>query len=158
MPYWPIADEVIRPAEALTLATALFPETDRDNLFFKLAAQKTIAYLLNLKPTPQELLSWLSDERELERRLKGTPLAAMIYENAGPQRGGVLASLSMVADSLSLLPAKTPSLPIFTVAKWAEEVPQGWAFLTSIPEAREQMQGLISMWLDMMILRLMCSP
>ena len=53
MPYWPIADEVIRPAEALTLAAALFPETDRDNLFFKLASQKTIAYLLNLKPTPQ---------------------------------------------------------------------------------------------------------
>jgi len=53
MPYWPIADEVIRPAEALTLAAALFPETDRDNIFFKLASQKTIAYLLNLKPTPQ---------------------------------------------------------------------------------------------------------
>jgi hypothetical protein len=155
MPYWPIADEVIRPAEALTLAAALFPETDRDNLFFKLASQKTIAYLLNLKPTPQELLTWLSDEHELERRLKGTPLAAMIYENAGPQRGGVLASLSMVADSLQLLPVKTPSRRILTIAKWAEEVPQGWAFLTSIPEARAQMQGLISMWLDMMILRLM---
>ena len=155
MPYWPIAEEVIRPAEALTLATALFPETDRDNPFFKLATGKTIAYLLNLKPTPQELLAWLSDEHELERRLKGTPLAAMIYEDAGPQRGGVLASLSMVADSLQLLPAKTPSRRILTIAKWAEEVPQGWAFLTSIPEARAQTQGLISMWLDMMILRLM---
>ena len=154
MPYWPIADEVIHPAEALTLAAALFPETDRDNLFFKLASQKTIAYLLNLKPTPQELLSWLSDEHELERRLKGTPLAAMIYENAGPQRGGVLASLSMVADSLQLLPAKTPSRRIYTVAKWAED-PQGWPFLTSIPAARAQTQGLSSMWLDMMILRLM---
>ena len=71
---------------------------------------KIIAHLLNLKPTPQELLAWLSDEHELERRLKGTPLAAMIYENAGPQRGGMLATLSMVADSLSLLPVKTPSL------------------------------------------------
>ena len=35
MPYWPIAYEVIRPAEALTLATALFPETDRDNLLIR---------------------------------------------------------------------------------------------------------------------------
>ena len=154
MPYWPIADEVIHPAEALTLAAALFPETYGENPFFKLASQKIIAYLLNLKPTPQELLSWLSDEHELERRLKGTPLAAMIYENAGPQRGGVLASLSMVADSLQLLPAKTPSSGIYTVAKWAED-PQGWPFLTSIPAARAQAQGLISMWLDMMILRLM---
>jgi len=103
---------------------------------------------------PMELLAWLSDERELERRLKGTPLAAMIYENAGPQRGGMLATLSMVADSLSLLPVKTPSLSIFTVAAWAE-FPKGWIFLTSIPEVREQLRGLISMWLDMLILRLM---
>ena len=35
MPYWPIADEVIRPAEALTLATALFPETDRGEPVFQ---------------------------------------------------------------------------------------------------------------------------
>ena len=154
MPYWPIADEVIRPAEALTLATALFPETVGGNQFFARGGCKINAHLLNLKPTPQELLAWLSDEHELERRLKGTPLAAMIYENAGPQRGGMLATLSMVADSLSLLPVKTPSLPIFTVAEWAKH-PTGWIFVTSIPEAREQLRGLISMWLDMLVLRLM---
>src|SRR5208283_4072319 len=112
MPYWPIAHEVIRPAEALTLATSLFPESDRENIFFAQGGRKIFAHLLNLKPTPQELLAWLSDEHELERRLKGTPLAAMIYENAGPQRGGMLASLSKVADSLRLLPVKMPSLPI----------------------------------------------
>jgi hypothetical protein len=120
MPYWSPSDEVRRPAEALTLAMSLFPETDRGNQFFALGGCKTFAHLLNLKPTPQELLAWLSDERELERRLKGTPLAAMIYEHAGPQRGGMLATLSMVADSLSLLPVKTPSLPIlsrFTVSE-----------------------------------------
>ena len=154
MPYWPIAHEVIRPAEALTLATSLFPESDRENIFFAQGGRKIFAHLLNLKPTPQELLAWLSDEHELERRLKGTPLAAMIYENAGPQRGGMLASLSMVADSLRLLPVKMPSLPIFTVAEWAKH-PLGWIFVTSIPEAREQLRGLISMWLDMMVLRLM---
>ena len=35
MPYWPIADEVIRPAEALTLAAALFPETDQGQPIFQ---------------------------------------------------------------------------------------------------------------------------
>jgi type IV secretory pathway TraG/TraD family ATPase VirD4 len=43
---------------------------------------------------------------------------------------------------------------IFSVAEWAEHR-QGWVFVTSIPEAREQLRPLISMWLDMMILRLM---
>jgi hypothetical protein len=138
----------------LTLATSLFQETDRENPFFAQGARKIFAHLLNLKPTPEELLAWLSDERELERRLKGTPLAAMIYESAGPQRGGMLASLSMVGDSLRLLPVKMPSQKILVVAEWAE-VPPGWLFLTSIPEAREQLLGLISMWLDMLVLRLM---
>ena len=45
-------------------------------------------------------------------------------------------------------------MKIFSVAEWAEHR-QGWVFVTSIPEAREQLRPLISMWLDMMILRLM---
>ncbi len=154
MPYWSPCDEVTRPSEALTLAASLFQETDRENPFFVQGPRKIFAYLLNLKPTTDELLGWLSDERELERRLKGTPLAAMIYESAGPQRGGMFASLSMVADSLRLLPDKVRSVKKFTVAEWAQHR-QGWVFVTSIPEAREQLRPLISMWLDMMILRLM---
>ena len=110
MPYWSPCDEVTRPSEALTLAASLFQETDRENPFFVQGPRKIFAYLLNLKPTTDELLGWLSDERELERRLKGTPLAAMIYESAGPQRGGMFASLSMVADSLRLLPDKVRSV------------------------------------------------
>ena len=114
MPYWSPSDEVIRPSEALTLAASLFPETDRENPFFVQGPRKIFAHLLNLKPTPEELLGWLSDEHELERRLKGTPLAAMIYENAGPQRGGMFGALSMVADSLKLLP---PPVKVESVQK-----------------------------------------
>lgn len=154
MPYWSPSDEVTRPPEALTLAASLFQETDRENPFFVQGPRKIFAHLLNLKPTPEELLGWLSDERELERRLKGTALAAMIYESAGPQRGGMFGSLSMVADSLRLLPDKLRLVKYFSVAEWAEHR-QGWVFVTSIPEAREQLRPLISMWLDMMILRLM---
>ena len=157
MPYWSPSDEVIRPSEALTLAASLFPETDRENPFFVQGPRKIFAHLLNLKPTPEELLGWLSDEHELERRLKGTPLAAMVYENAGPQRGGMFGALSMVADSLKFLPppVKVESVKkSWTAAEWSG-CRQGWVFVTSIPEAREQLRPLISMWLDMMILRLM---
>jgi hypothetical protein len=154
MPFWSPSDEVTRPSEALTLAASLFQETDRENPFFVQGPRKIFAHLLTLKPTTDELLYWLSDEYELERRLKGTPLAAMIYQNAGPQRGGMFGSLSMVADSLKLLPAKTETITEWTAAEWSKRR-QGWVFLTSIPEAREQLRPLISMWLDMMILRLM---
>jgi hypothetical protein len=154
MPYWSPSDEVTRPSEALTLAASLFQETDRENPFFVRGPRKIFAHLLNLKPTPEEWLGWLSDERELERRLKGTALAAMIYESAGPHRGGMFGSLSMVADSLRLLPDKVQLVKKFSVAEWAEHR-QGRVFVTSIPEAREQLRPLISMWLDMMILRLM---
>jgi len=64
-------------------------------------------------------------------------------------------SLSMVADSLKLLPVKTRLVKkTWTAADWSQQR-QGWVFVTSIPEAREQLRPLISMWLDMMILRLM---
>ena len=157
MPYWSPCDEVMRPSEALTLAASLFQETDRENPFFVQGPRKIFAYLLNLKPTTEELLGWLSDEHELERRLKGTPLAAMVYENAGPQRGGMFGALSMVADSLKLLPPPVKVQSVkksWTAAEWSQPR-QGWVFVTSIPEAREQLRPLISMWLDMMVLRLM---
>jgi len=154
MPYWSPCDEVLRPSEALTLAASLFQDTERENPFFVQGPRKIFAHLLNLKPTIDDLLCWLSDERELEQRLKGTPLASMIYENAGPQRGGMFGSLSMVADSLKLLPRREETSATWTAAEWSKQR-RGWVFVTSVPEAREQLRPLISMWLDMLILRLM---
>jgi len=154
MPYWSPSDEILHPAEALTLAAALFPERAGDDPFFVQGVRKIMAHLLNLKPTPQELLAWLSDEKEIDRRLKGTTLSGMIYQGAGPQRGGMFGTLSMIGDSLKLLPRQEETKTSWTAAKWAEHR-RGWIFITSVPEAREQLLPLISMWLDMLILRLM---
>jgi hypothetical protein len=154
MPYWSPSDEVIQPSEALTLAASLFQDTDKENPFFVHGPRKIFAHLLTLKPTPSDLLCWLSDETELERKLKGTPLAAMIYQNAGPQRGGIFGSLGMVADSLKFLPARAETQATWTAANWSQQR-RGWVFVTSTPETREQLRPLISMWLDILILRLM---
>jgi hypothetical protein len=154
MPYWSPSDELIRPSEALSLAASLFPDTPRDNPFFVEGPRKIFAHLLTLRPTPEELIWWLSQEDELDRKLKGTELATLIYPNAGQQRGGILASLSMVADSLKLLPPKQETARSWTAAGWSRQR-RGWIFITSIPEARKQLRPLISMWLDMLVLRLM---
>jgi hypothetical protein len=154
MRYWSPSKEIVRPAEALTLATALFPDSPRDNPFFVDGPRKIFAHLLKLQLTNDELIWCLSREEELDRKLKGDELAALIYPSAGQQRGGILASLSMVADSLKLLPDKSETSSIWSAAEWSRQR-QGLIFITSIPSTREQLRPLISMWLDMLILRLM---
>ena len=87
--------------------------------------------------------------------VKGTPLAALIDPAAPAQRASVISSLNMVADSLELLPdwydaqGKT-----FSTAEWYSERKR-WVFLTSSPDYREKILPLHSVWLDLLILRMM---
>ena len=116
--------------------------------------RKIFAHLLTLKPTPEQLVWWMNHEEELDRLLKGTELAAFIYRGAGPQRGGVLGALNMVADSLKLLPKQSETQQRWTTEEWARQK-SGWLFLTSIPRFRERLLPLMSLWLDTLVLRLM---
>jgi hypothetical protein len=153
-PYWSPSDEVMHEAEALTLATSLFPDKPHENTFFVEGPRKIFAHLLTLKPTPEELVRWMSHEEELDRLLKGTELTAFIYRGAGPQRGGVLGALNMVADSLKLLPKESETKQRWTTEEWAQQR-SGWIFLTSTPRFRERLLPLTSLWLDTLVLRLM---
>ena len=153
-PYWSPSDEVLHEAEALTLATSLFPDKPHENTFFVEGPRKIFAYLLTLRPTPEELVWWMSHDEELDRKLKGTELATFIYRGAGPQRGGVLGALNMVADSLKLLPNQDQTQQRWTTEAWAHQQ-SGWLFLTSIPRFRERLLPLTSLWLDTLVLRLM---
>ncbi len=153
-PYWSPSDEVMHEAEALTLATSLFPDKPHENTFFVEGPRKIFAHLLTLKPTPEELVRWMSHEEELDRLLKGTELTAFIYRGAGPQRGGVLGALNMVADSLKLLPRESETKQRWTTEEWARQQ-SGWIFLTSTPRFRERLLPLMSLWLDTLVLRLM---
>ena len=153
-PYWSPSDEVIHEAEALTLAKSLFPDKPYENQFFVEGPRKIFAHLLTLKPTPAELVAWMSHEEELDRLLKGTELEAFVYRAAGPQRGGVLGALNMVADSLKLLPREGDAKQRWTTEEWARQK-TGWLFLTSTPRFRERLLPLTSLWLDTLVLRLM---
>ena len=153
-PYWSPSAEVMHEAEALTLATSLFPDKPRENTFFVEGPRKIFAYLLTLKPTPEELVWWMSHEDQLDRKLEGTELATFLYRGAGPQRGGVLGALNMVADSLKLLPKESETKQRWTTEEWAKQR-SGWLFLTSIPRFRERLLPLTSLWLDTLVLRLM---
>jgi type IV secretory pathway TraG/TraD family ATPase VirD4 len=156
MPYWSPCDEVRHDAEAEGLAAALFKDDPRTNPFFVMVPRQIFAHLLIEQPkrTPQELLAILRDERELSKRLKDTEHAAAIYPDAGPQRGGMIATLNSVSNALKLLPRQEEAKASWTAAEWSRQR-QGWLFVTSPPEFRERLRPLISMWLDMLVLRLM---
>jgi hypothetical protein len=156
MPYWSPCDEVQHEAEAEGLAAALFKDDPRTNPFFVMVPRQIFAHLLIEQPkrTPQELLAILRDERELAKRLKGTEHAAAIYPDAGPQRGGMIATLNSVSNALKLLPRREEAKANWTALEWSRQR-HGWLFITSPPEFRERQRPLISMWLDMLVLRTM---
>ena len=153
-PYWDLPKELLYGGIADAIAAAMLPEKEFENRFFTDAPRRVLARLLNSGPSVQQLLAWMSDPSEIERRLEGTPQAAYLDKAAGPQRAGVLASLNMIADSLALLPEKDEKRESFATEQW-ESCRTQWVFLTSRPSMRERILPLHSAWLDLLILHMM---
>jgi len=157
-PYWGPAEELRSRSEAKALAASLFqPPQDKKGEFFIESPQKIFAFLMAYGPTPDELVEWMSNPQEIDRRLKGTEHAHLIDSHAHQQRAGVLASLGLVADSLRLLPKRGTGNGSWTATEWAEKR-QGWIFLTSLPAEREALRPLQSLWIDWLVLRLLNEP
>jgi len=125
-----------------------------ENPFFTEGPRRIFAHLLTFRPTAEDLTSWLCHDEELDRRVHGTPYASIIDREAPAQRSGVLAALDMVADTLKLLPRESQTTQRWSAALWARDR-RGWLFLTSTPETRTRLVPLTSLWLDMLVLRLM---
>jgi type IV secretory pathway TraG/TraD family ATPase VirD4 len=153
-PYWSPGDELRHEAEALTLATSLFPDRANENPFFTEGPRRIFAHLLTFRPRAEELAFWLCHDDELDRRVHATPYASIIDRQAPAQRSGVLAALNMVADTLKLLPRESETTRRWSAESWAR-TRRGWLFLTSTPETRTRLIPLTSLWLDMLVLRLM---
>jgi type IV secretory pathway TraG/TraD family ATPase VirD4 len=157
-PYWGPSEELVRRAEARTVAASLFqPTNDRKGEFFVESPQKIFAHLLLDLPSPQQLVHWMSHPEEIDRRVKDTELASLIDPSAPQQRSGVLGSLSLVADSFRLLPKKEDAKSEWTAREWSKER-KGWIFITSQPAEREALRPLHSLWIDMLVLRLLSAP
>jgi len=157
MPYWNPSKELRRKAEAKALAVSLYQPEGVTNRFFVEAPQKIFAHLLTYLPTPIQLVQWMSDPAEIDRRVKGTEYWMLIDPKAPQQRTGVLGSLNMSADSFRLLPKQDETTSVWTATKWAE-TRRGWIFITSRPTMREALRPLISLWIDTLVLRLLNEP
>jgi type IV secretory pathway TraG/TraD family ATPase VirD4 len=157
MPYWNPSKELRRKAEAKALAVSLYQPEGVTNRFFVEAPQKIFAHLLSYLPTPDDLVRWMSDPAEIDRRVKGTEYWMLIDPKAPQQRTGVLGSLNMSADSFRLLPKEDETTSVWTATNWAE-TRRGWIFITSRPTMREALRPLISLWIDTLVLRLLNEP
>ncbi len=158
-PYWTPASELRNPAEARTIAASLYqPTNDKKGEFFTETPQKIFAHLLKYGPSPQDLVHWMSHEDEIDQRVEGTELAAMIAKGAQQQRSGVLGSLGLIADSLRLLPTKEQAKSRECSANEWSKKREGWIFLTSTENTQEALRPLHSLWLDSLILRLLTKP
>ncbi len=157
MPYWNPSAELRRKAEAKALAVSLYQPEGVTNRFFVEAPQKIFAHLMTYLPTPAQLVTWMSDPEEIDCRVRGTEYWMLIDPKAPQQRTGVLGSLNMSADSFRLLPTQAEVTSTWTATKWAE-TRQGWIFITSRPTMREALRPLISLWVDLLVLRLLNEP
>lgn len=159
-PYWTPADELTTTgvqlqAEALSIATSLFPKKPNDkNAYFVNRTRQLFAFLLMMKPTPQKLAYWMRTESELDRLVKGTQHASTLDKSAGPMRGGMIGELNTVSDTLHLLSEEKYTSQRWSIKQWEKER-QGWLFLTSTPTTRESLKPLTSLWLDQLVLQLM---
>jgi type IV secretory pathway TraG/TraD family ATPase VirD4 len=153
-PYWSPGEEVEHEAEALTIAHSLFPDQPKETPFFLNSVRKLFAHLLRYRPTPEHLVEWMSDPSKIDELAKGTPYEATIRQSAPAQREGVLATMNNVADTLARLKTEKDSDLRWTARQWVERR-QGWIFLTSTPETRDSLKPLHSLWLDLLILRLL---
>jgi hypothetical protein len=101
----------------------LFPDQGRENRFFVETPRKIFAHLLylNLRPTPEQLTYWMCHAEEIDKRVAGTEMAAMIDRHAAAQRSGVLGSLNMVADAFKLLPNEGETQRTWSTVAWARE-------------------------------------
>ncbi len=158
-PYWTPASELRTPAEARTIAASLYQSTEEKNgEFFVQTPQKIFAHLLKYRPSPEQLVHWMSNEDEIGRRVEGAELASMIAKGAQQQRGGVLALLGLVADSLRLLPSRQAAQRReWSATDWADKR-KVWIFLTSTEAEQEALRPLHSLWIDLLISRLLTKP
>jgi hypothetical protein len=157
-PYWGPAQELASNAEADAIAASLYqPATDAKDEFFHQTPAQIFAHLLRKGPTPHQLAEWMANSETLEQLVAGTEMSFYIDRKAGPQRAGVLASLGLVAKCFRLLPEKSQTDQTWNARSWAKER-KGWIFITSRPPERETLRPLHSLWIDLLVMRLLTAP
>ncbi len=157
-PYWSPSDELVRTSEAKTIAASLYqPTTDRKGEFFVESPQQIFAHLLTFLPTPAELVDWMSRPEEIDRRVKGTELAALIDPRgaAAAFRGSGLTGVDCRQPQDA---AHRSRLQRQMDGDELDRTSQRVDLPDLACSTAEPLRPLLSLWIDLLILRLLNTP
>jgi type IV secretory pathway TraG/TraD family ATPase VirD4 len=142
------------------IAESFFPDRDHsapNTQFFIKSARSIFARMLEFKPDVQRIVEMLTDERLIDEIVKGTEHAHLIDKDAKGQRGGVLATLSEIGESLKLLPTLEDCSRELSLTRWTRQR-RGWIFITSTQDTRDALRSLQAAWINILMKRLMATP
>jgi type IV secretory pathway TraG/TraD family ATPase VirD4 len=145
-------------ATALAQAESLYPGRPADKDWFFIHTSRLIYKHLLVHHQPEsarELGTWMQHpDPQIDMRVLGTELEQMLAINAAPQRAAVTSTLAQVAFALRQIPDKEPARQIWTVRDWCDKR-QGWIFFTNTQDTRTALRPLQSLWIDMLIRRIL---
>jgi type IV secretory pathway TraG/TraD family ATPase VirD4 len=155
-PFWAPGLEVEQgdEAQALMLGESLYPVQPGDQPFFKKQAAALFAFLVAYhRPTGRELGDWLANDDLLDEKIRGTEFERTLTKDSAGQRAGIIGTANIAGPALRLLPEQGSKKP-FSTKEWAQ-TRRGWIFVTNTQETRLALRPLQSMWLDLLIARLL---
>jgi len=146
-------------ADRKMIAEAFFPDRrygapSAD--FFINAARSIFARILEVEHDLDRIVAILTSEELIDQVVQGTEYAHLISPGAKGQRGGVLATLSEVAESLRLLPRRNQSANEVSLTAWARKR-QGRIFITSRHDQRDALGRLQAAWINILTKRLLAA-
>jgi hypothetical protein len=158
-PYWSPSVEVHTLTDKKLLAESFLPgKSDAQQAstpsFFLKAARAIFGRMLELKPTPAQMVQWLKSDDAIDVIVAGTEHTHLIPKNAHGQRAGVLGVLSELGDILRLLPERDACESEISLSEWARHR-RGWIFITSRMDMREALRPLQAAFINILMKRLM---
>jgi len=141
------------------MAESFFPDREHsapNTQFFIKSARSIFARMLEFKPTAARIVEMLTDENLIDEIVKGTEHARLIDKDAKGQRGGVLATLSEIGESLKLLPAEDECSTTVSLTGWTRRR-SGWIFITNTQDTRDALRPLQAAWINILMKRLMAT-
>src|SRR4051812_17026220 len=154
-PFWSPGLEVEKgnEAEGLMLGQSLYPVLPYEQAFFKQQASSLFAFLVAYhQPSGNELGEMMANDEVLDEMVKGTEFERTLTKDSAAQRSGIVSTLNLAGPAFRLLPDTATNT--FSTKEWAK-TRKGWIFISNTTSTREALYPLQSMWVDLLIARLL---
>jgi hypothetical protein len=156
-PSWSLSEELAHEGEAAAIAKAILPDVIRgrkQDPFFLSKGRAVLKRLLELKPSMEELWGWLVNlDREIDRLVRGSPVANDLSGRAFPQRAGIMGKCTEAGEFVELLAKVASREKRWSAEQWVRDG-GGSVFITSTPPTRDALRPLISVLLDILVMKL----